>query len=66
MEKTRQAEYPGSPIPGMSYADAEQAVIDVMQYIADDLGLNDIEFDSIGYTIDVLFALGFRSHMLEG
>ena len=50
----------------MSYDDAEEAVISVMQGIADELGMSDVEFDSIGYTIDVLFALGFRSHMLDG
>ena len=44
----------------MSYVDAECAIISIMQRIADDLGLSDDEFDSIGYAIDVLDALGFE------
>lgn len=50
----------------MSYSDAKDAVSRVMQCIADSLGMSDDEFDSIGHTVDVLFALGFRSHMLDG
>lgn len=47
----------------MSYFDAKDAVISVMQSIAANLGMSDD--DCIGYTVDVLFALGFRSHMLD-